>query len=76
MSTVPLQYIGPFDEVTITTAGPTGNLVEILVAQGEPFDAPDWLAPRLLEQPANWATPAPTPSTKKSTGDGENGATP
>ena len=75
MSTVPLQYVGPFDEVTITTAGPTGNVVEILVAQGEPFDAPDWLAPRLLEQPANWA--AVTPSKKKSTtGDGENGATP
>ena len=72
--TTPITYVGSFDEVTITTAGPNG-LVEILVAQGATFDCPDWLAPRLLEQPDNWA--APTPSKKKSTtGDGENGATP
>lgn len=75
MST-PIQYIGPFDEVTISTSDPTGNLVQVVAVQGEPFDAPDWLAARLLEQPANWAAPA-TPSKKsKSTGDGENGATP
>jgi len=72
--TTPIQYVGPFDEVTITTGGPNG-VVEILVTQGEPFDCPDWLAPGLLAQPTNWAAPA-TPSKKKSTGDGENGATP
>lgn len=74
MTTTPISYVGPFDEVTITAAGPNG-LVEILVPQGETFDCPDWLAPGLLVQPTNWATP--TPSKKKNTtGDGENGATP
>ena len=74
--TIPVRYVGPFDEVTINTISPAGVPVAILVAAGEIVEAPDWLAGHapsdddpgagLLAQPVNW-TPAGPPATDEPT---------